>query len=77
MGDKLPQISGTEMGRVLARLGFYSKSRKGSHVKFERKLPGGGKDIIIVPDHKVLRKGTLNGILKEIKLDIKKLKELL
>ena len=74
--DKLPQISGREMGRILVRLGFYMKSQKGSHMKFVRERDM-RKEIVIVPDHKVLQKGTLNDILKKVDLrnidDLRKL----
>lgn len=37
-----------------------------------------GREIIIVPNHKVLRKGTLNDILKKVDLrEIKSLKDLM
>lgn len=62
--DKLPQLSGKQMGRILVRLGFYLKSQKGSHMKFVRERDM-RKEIIIVPNHKVLQKGTLNDILKK------------
>ena len=70
------QISGKELGRALTRLGFQFKSQKGSHMKFVR-LHGGVKEVIIVPSHKVLRKGTLRGILKQLNLNIEKLEKLL
>ena len=62
---KLPQLSGKTMGRLLVRLGFYLKSQKGSHMKFVR-VRDTGKEVVIVPNHKILRKGTLNDILKKI-----------
>ncbi|MBI2122148.1 MAG: type II toxin-antitoxin system HicA family toxin [Candidatus Sungbacteria bacterium] len=73
---KLPQISGKEMGRVLARLGFIFKSQKGSHMKFIR-LHDGAKEIIVVPNHKTLRKGTFSGILKQLNITFEKLRELM
>lgn len=64
------------MGRILVRLGFYMKSQKGSHMKFVRERDM-RKEIVIVPDHKVLQKGTLNDILKKVDLrnidDLRKL----
>ena len=69
---KLPQISGREVGRVLERLGFILKSRKGSHMKYV----SDGK-IIIVPEHKILKKGTLRSILRELNIGVEKLKALL
>ena len=62
---------------MLIRLGFYLKSQKGSHIKFVRERDT-GKDIIIVPNHKILKKGTLNDILKRIDVRaIESLKELM
>lgn len=65
--DKLPQVSGKKMGRVLLRLGFRMKSQKGSHMKFTREY-GSRREVIIVPNHKILRKGTLNNILKRVEV---------
>jgi len=73
---KLPQISGKDMGRVLARLGFMPKSQHGSHMKFSR-LHDGAKEIIVVPNHKTLRKGTLGGILKHLNITLEKLRDLM
>ena len=64
------------MGRALTRLGFYLKSQRGSHIKYVRERDI-GKDIVIVPNHRVIRKGTLNTILKKIDVDVATLKELL
>lgn len=73
---KTPAISGKEMGRVLTRLGFIFKSQRGSHMKFVRTVAEGRKEIIVIPNHKVIRTGTLNGILKQLHLSIEKLREL-
>lgn len=70
---RLPQVSGKDLGRVLTRLGFVFTSQKGSHMKFTR-LVGGGKEIVVIPNHKVVRKGTLLGILKQLNLGVEKLK---
>lgn len=64
------------MGRVLTRLNFYLESQKGSHMKFVKKHDG-GKEIIIVPNHKIVRKGTLNNIVKKLNLNIKEFRKLL
>ncbi len=73
---KLPQISGREMGRILVRLNFHLQSQKGSHMKFIREHRD-GREIIVVPNHKILRKGTISGILKQLNLDIEKFKKLI
>lgn len=74
--SKLPQISGKEMSRVLLRFGFELKNQKGSHMKFI-KNHAYGKEIIIVPNHKTLRPGTLANILGKLNLNAEKLKELI
>ncbi|MCK6462934.1 MAG: type II toxin-antitoxin system HicA family toxin [Candidatus Pacebacteria bacterium] len=74
--SKLPQISGKEMARVLLRLSFEFKSQKGSHMKFIRKHSY-GKEVVIVPNHKILRPGTLANILGKLNLDAEKLKDLM
>ena len=74
---KLPQVSGREVVKVLRKIGFKKVSQKGSHIKLER--PQG--DIIqtvIVPNHKILKKGTLQtGILKSIPLTVEEFRSLL
>lgn len=63
------------MGRVLVCLGFSSHSQRGSHMKFAREE--NRKEVIIVPNHKILRKGTLHNILKQLNLPVKELKRLM
>ena len=68
--SKLPQTPGTECIKALQKIGFEVVSQKGSHVKLSRKIKG-TKQTVIVPLHKILRKGTLrNGILKPINLSV-------
>ena len=76
MASYLPQLSGKEFGKALLQLGFQLKSRKGSHMKFARSV-GGGEEIIIVPDHRTLRKGTLFSILKQLRLSAEELRNLI
>ena len=73
--SKLPQVSGKEIANVLIRLGFSFKGQKGSHMKFIRKHSR-GKEVIVIPNHKTLRPGTLANILGKLNLNAEKLKEL-
>ena len=73
---KLPQVSGKDIGRVLVRLHFELKSQRGSHMKFVRKHQY-GREVVIVPNHKTIRAGTLHDILKQLNLTAEKLMELL
>ncbi|KKP46052.1 MAG: hypothetical protein UR37_C0012G0004 [Microgenomates group bacterium GW2011_GWC1_33_28] len=54
---KLPQISGWKIVKLLQKEGWILVSQKGSHVKLSKDL-GLGKTLVIVPQHKVLKKGT-------------------
>ncbi len=66
-------FSGREVVKALHRIGFVVDHQRGSHV-FLHNLE---KNIsIIVPNHKEIKKGTLNSILKKANIGIKDLKEL-
>ncbi|MBU2578914.1 type II toxin-antitoxin system HicA family toxin [Patescibacteria group bacterium] len=73
---KLPVLSAKELIKILTRLGFEIYNQKGSHIKLKRKTIY-GKEIVIIPNHKVIRKGTLKNILNKINLSLEKLLELL
>lgn len=61
----LPQVSGDEVLRALAKVGFSRVSQKGSHVK----LRNPQKRTVIVPMHRELARGTLASILRQAGLD--------
>lgn len=66
-------FSGREVVKALHRIGFIVDHQRGSHI-FLHNL---GKNIsIVVPNHKEIKKGTLNSILKKAEITIKELKEL-
>lgn len=67
---KLPQLSGAELIKALGNLGFEAVSQKGSHVKLVH--PDGR--IAIVPNHKVIKPGTLKkGILNPLGISVDEL----
>ena len=60
---KLPSdLSGREVARVLERVGFVFRRQRGSHMVYRRHEP---PSRIVVPDHRRLRKGTLQQILRD------------
>lgn len=74
---KLPLISGKEAIRALKKIGFSQVSQRGSHIKLQRTVKG-EKQTVIVPNKKIIKKGTLrNGILKPIDLSVKEFVKLL
>lgn len=73
----VPQISGKEVIKALEKIGFVVSRQKGSHIRLVR-MQEGMKQLVTVPNHKEIRKGTLlNGILKPINLSLEEFKKLL
>jgi len=67
-------FSGRELVKALHRIGFIVDHQRGSHI-FLHNLE---KNIsMVVPNHKEIKKGTLNSILKKANISIKDLKELI
>lgn len=73
---KLPVLSAKGLIKILTKLNFEIHGQKGSHIKLKRKTIY-GKETVIIPNHKVIRKGTLKNILNKINLSLEKLLELL
>ena len=65
-GMKLPRdLSGERLIRVLCRDWEYRRmGQVGSHVSLETQTPS--RQRIVVPDHKTLRVGTLNAIVRAV-----------
>jgi len=64
---KLPVISAKELIKVLLRLDFRIISQRGSHIKLKRQI-GDQERCLTIPNHKVIRKGTLKNILRILDL---------
>ncbi len=61
---KIPVLSGREVCRILEKNGFLEIRRKGSHIVMQRKTVD-GTITIPIPDHKELRVGTLQAIIRQ------------
>lgn len=71
---KLQQVSGKKLVKAFEKIGFIKISQKGSHIKMQDKK---GR-IVIIPDHKIVKKGTLKkGILNPMGLSVETLIKLL
>lgn len=68
------QISAKELIKALQKLGFIYISQKGSHIKLRKERPI--RKTIIIPNHKFIRPGTLNNILKCAEINQKELEKL-
>jgi predicted RNA binding protein YcfA (HicA-like mRNA interferase family) len=67
-------FAGKQIVKALRRLGYVVDHQRGSHI-FMHNLE---KNIsVIVPNHKEIKKGTLNNIIKKVGLTIDDLKKLL
>ncbi len=72
--SKLPVISGRELVRVLARVGFQFDRQHGSHMILFRADP---PTTLAVPDHRELDRGTLRAILRQAGLGPEEFQRLL
>jgi predicted RNA binding protein YcfA (HicA-like mRNA interferase family) len=62
VSERLPVLSGAQLIGVLRKLGWESVHQRGSHVSLkhpDRSVP------LVVPLHRELKRGTLNGILRD------------
>lgn len=73
---KLPQISGKNLVKALIKDGWIKYSQRGSHVKMAKSFQI-GKETLIIPQHKVIKKGTLSTILKDAGISVEKLRDIL
>jgi len=62
MPNKLKVFSGADVVKIFNHFGFQTISQKGSHIKLRRLKADGVKQIIIIPNHDELDKGTLKAI---------------
>lgn len=71
--SSLPVLSGRELVAVLEKAGFTVKRQKGSHILLRRNNPFCQA---VVPDHKVLDRGTLRALLRQADISIAELEHL-
>ena len=64
MGSKLKTLSGKDVVSILSSFGFSVFSQKGSHIKLKRVVIG-NSEVLIVPNHNPISKGTLKGIFNQ------------
>ena len=67
-------FSGEDLIRALRRLGYYIDHQRGSHI-FMHNL--NENKSVIVPNHREIKKGTLNNIIKKVGITVDKLKKLI
>jgi predicted RNA binding protein YcfA (HicA-like mRNA interferase family) len=62
--SKLKSFSGEGLIKLFSGLGFGVYTQKGSHIKL-RRLKDSQKETLVIPNHKVIDKGTLRAILRQ------------
>jgi len=67
-------FSGKEIIKALRRIGYYVDHQRGSHI-FMHNISENKS--VIVPNHKEIKKGTLNSIMKKVGINIDQLKGLI
>lgn len=72
---RLPRdLSGDDLIRKLSVLGYKATRQTGSHVRLTRKIEN-EEHHITVPNHKVLRLGTLSNILSDVAVHLGKTRD--
>lgn len=64
MPNKLRRLSGQNVIKIFNSFGFEISRKKGSHINLVRELYG-RKQILSVPNHKEIDRGTLHEIFKQ------------
>ena len=68
---KLPRdIGGQELAKLLGRYGYRVTRQTGSHLRLTTII--GGERHVTIPAHEALRVGTLNAILQEVAIHLKR-----
>jgi predicted RNA binding protein YcfA (HicA-like mRNA interferase family) len=71
----LPRVSGREVVKALASIGYEQDRQRGSHIILrQREYP---HRRIVVPDHKEVAKGTLRSIIRHAGLTVDEFKRFL
>ncbi|MCD4846219.1 MAG: type II toxin-antitoxin system HicA family toxin [Methanosarcinales archaeon] len=69
---RLLPVSGMQMVKVFRKVGFCVDRQKGSHI-----VMSNGDDILIIPNHKTVAKGTERELIKDAGLAVEKFNKLL
>ena len=72
---KLPVVSGRQLVKALAKVGYLFDHQQGSHIILRHQSPPHRR--LTIPDHKEIAKGTLRQIIRESGLSVANLIQLL
>jgi predicted RNA binding protein YcfA (HicA-like mRNA interferase family) len=71
----LPVLSGRQLVKVLAKLGYEIDRQRGSHIILRHGEPPYRR--LVVPDHAEIAKGTLRALLRDAGLTVDQLRRML
>ncbi|MDP7265048.1 MAG: type II toxin-antitoxin system HicA family toxin [Candidatus Thermoplasmatota archaeon] len=71
--SQIPVISGKRLIKALAKIGYYVRDQRGSHIHLRHPY----KNPLTIPNHKEIAKGTLRAILRVADIPVEELLELL
>ena len=71
--SKLPVISGKDVIKVLAKIGYYIRGQTGSHIHLRHPE----RQALTIPNHKEIARGTLRTIIKQAGLTVEEFNGLL
>jgi predicted RNA binding protein YcfA (HicA-like mRNA interferase family) len=72
--SKLPVLSGRECAKALSKIDFLFIRQEGSHMIYRRDNPF---TQVVIPDHKILDRGTLRAIIRQVGISPENFLELL
>jgi len=72
---RLPIVSGRELCRALAKVGYRIDHQTGSHIILRHEEPPYRR--LTIPDHKEVARGTLRGFIQQAGLSVEALLDLL
>ncbi|MGF1538681.1 MAG: type II toxin-antitoxin system HicA family toxin [Elainellaceae cyanobacterium] len=74
--SKVPSLNYDRVIRALQRDGWIVVRQKGSHIRLQKRLPDETLKIT-VPAHRPIKRSTLSHILKQARITVERLSELL
>lgn len=76
MTPKLPVVSGDELVKALGKFGYIEVRQKGSHIRM-RHAEDPSRKPLTIPRHKTLKRGLLKEILRDARISVEQLAEVL
>ena len=63
---RLRRLSGQDVIAFLRQFGFTVQAQRGSHVKLSRMTTKGERQMVTIPNHRELDRGTLRAIFRQV-----------